>query len=437
MKAISVQRKRESSRDRETGRDREAGQAIVILAFAMIVLLAFAALAIDGGNAYVERRRAQNGADAGALAGARQIWMNTAAGDSQSGAVRAAMNAAAEQNGIADSNGILGDGTNSNVKAYYTDKQGNLLSVSGNPVEVGLSDIPPGAAGLKVYASREFQTFIAGIIGQPRMGAVADATAVFIPPVGCGDYAIYATGPSGNNMSVSVTGSSAGGGGNNFAITDGGIYGGDGGHVQNTQIVGSGLTVDIVGGCNGSCSLGGTATVNYNAQPQAVPALYDLSDYQAPSGQYYTFASGNGDYYYHDSSETFDGNMNEGVHFIDGNVTLRDIGGPNNLQHVSIIATGDIKIVGGAYINTYDPRMPALFSLSGNTSNGAVGAHNPEIEIHGFIYAPNGSVNISGASGALYGAVYAKEVKWDASQAGIVYEPAFCPPQRARVWLLK
>ena len=54
----------------------EQGQAIVIMAFALIALLAFAALAIDGGNAYVERRRAQNGADAGALAGARQVWIN-------------------------------------------------------------------------------------------------------------------------------------------------------------------------------------------------------------------------------------------------------------------------------------------------------------------------------------------------------------------------
>ena len=54
-------------------RKREQGQAIVIMAFALIALLAFAALAIDGGNAYVERRRSQNGADAAALAGARQV----------------------------------------------------------------------------------------------------------------------------------------------------------------------------------------------------------------------------------------------------------------------------------------------------------------------------------------------------------------------------
>jgi uncharacterized membrane protein len=54
--------------------ENERGQAIVILALAMAALLLFASLAIDGGNAYVERRRAQNAADAAALAGARQLW---------------------------------------------------------------------------------------------------------------------------------------------------------------------------------------------------------------------------------------------------------------------------------------------------------------------------------------------------------------------------
>src|SRR5512139_1910650 len=114
----------------------EQGQAIVIMAFALIVLLAFAALAIDGGNAYVERRRSQNGADAGALAGARQVWINRANLDSTETQVRREINSAAEKNGIADSNGIPGDDVNANVRAFYTDAQGNLLGsqvgASGN-----------------------------------------------------------------------------------------------------------------------------------------------------------------------------------------------------------------------------------------------------------------------------------------------------------------
>ncbi|OGO15321.1 MAG: hypothetical protein A2Y93_09045 [Chloroflexi bacterium RBG_13_68_17] len=51
----------------------ERGQSIVLLAFAFVAMLGFASLAVDGGLLYTERRRAQNGADAAALAGALAI----------------------------------------------------------------------------------------------------------------------------------------------------------------------------------------------------------------------------------------------------------------------------------------------------------------------------------------------------------------------------
>ena len=48
----------------------ERGQAIVLIVLAMIVLLGFTALAVDGSMVYSDRRWAQNVADASALAGA-------------------------------------------------------------------------------------------------------------------------------------------------------------------------------------------------------------------------------------------------------------------------------------------------------------------------------------------------------------------------------
>ena len=45
----------------------ERGQALILIALALIGMLALTALAVDGGNAYSERRRAQNAADAAAL----------------------------------------------------------------------------------------------------------------------------------------------------------------------------------------------------------------------------------------------------------------------------------------------------------------------------------------------------------------------------------
>jgi uncharacterized membrane protein len=45
----------------------EKGQAIVMVAFAVIGLVAFAALAIDGGRVFSDKRHAQNAADSAAL----------------------------------------------------------------------------------------------------------------------------------------------------------------------------------------------------------------------------------------------------------------------------------------------------------------------------------------------------------------------------------
>lgn len=48
----------------------EKGQALIVIVFSFIGLLGMAALAIDGGNAYLERRKTQSAADAAALSGA-------------------------------------------------------------------------------------------------------------------------------------------------------------------------------------------------------------------------------------------------------------------------------------------------------------------------------------------------------------------------------
>jgi hypothetical protein len=62
-------------------RFRQRGQAIILIVFAIIGLVGITALAVDGGNAYLERRRVQNAVDATALGGALarikgQGWIN-------------------------------------------------------------------------------------------------------------------------------------------------------------------------------------------------------------------------------------------------------------------------------------------------------------------------------------------------------------------------
>ncbi len=58
---------------------RQRGASIVLFTVAMFALMAFMALAIDGGNLYVARVELQNAADSGALAGAKGLVRPTGA----------------------------------------------------------------------------------------------------------------------------------------------------------------------------------------------------------------------------------------------------------------------------------------------------------------------------------------------------------------------
>src|SRR4030095_15875807 len=48
----------------------ERGQALILIAFAMVALVGFAALAIDGGSVFSDRRHSQNTSDTSVLAAA-------------------------------------------------------------------------------------------------------------------------------------------------------------------------------------------------------------------------------------------------------------------------------------------------------------------------------------------------------------------------------
>jgi uncharacterized membrane protein len=50
-------------------KEQEKGQIIILLAVSMVVVMVVAALAVDGGMIYTERRFAQNAADASGFAG--------------------------------------------------------------------------------------------------------------------------------------------------------------------------------------------------------------------------------------------------------------------------------------------------------------------------------------------------------------------------------
>lgn len=181
---------------RNVRRTGETGQAVVVIALLMIGLVAMLGLVLDGGNAYAQRRRMQNAADAAALAGAGRM--------SQSGTsnqqVLASVNEYATRNGASP-----------NPPAYYIRSNGHQMNrVASYPAY----DQPPqGAVGVHVTTTLTVQTYFLGALGINTFTAFADAAAMAGPAgsvVGLVPWALNwdaASAPNGARVSL---GSSAG-----------------------------------------------------------------------------------------------------------------------------------------------------------------------------------------------------------------------------------
>ena len=117
----------------------ERGQALILIVFSIIGLFGVSALAIDGGNAYRERRKTQNAADAAALSGAiarieGRDW-------------REAALASAESNGF-DNNGIT-----------------NTVELNTPPIEGPYATDPQF---IQVIITSHLDTFFGPVIGIPQ-----------------------------------------------------------------------------------------------------------------------------------------------------------------------------------------------------------------------------------------------------------------------------
>jgi hypothetical protein len=133
-------------------------------------------LAIDGGNLFMQRRRAQNAADAAAMAGTRMLAkaINTchADPDGTDAVIASQVNRFAEQNGVSDTNGVPGDEVNANVTAHYLDADSNVLG------QVGGGTVPAGATGIEASVQQDHQTYFLALVGIDQAGASAGATAM-------------------------------------------------------------------------------------------------------------------------------------------------------------------------------------------------------------------------------------------------------------------
>jgi len=207
----------------------QRGQSLIIITLALVATLALAALVVDGGNAYVQRRRMQNAADAGALAGVREICSG---GDPEGAAIDYA-----QRNG------------------------GQDVTVSVNTDERTVT----------VTAQTQFPTFFAGMIGISELTARAEATA----QVNCGEYAIWANSETCRHA-FKLTGS-------------GGMVHGDAHSNNDVHISGSGHTIEGVCEYVTSYHLTGSGhSVTFvHTSVAPLPAEYNLDEYEAAADYYH------------------------------------------------------------------------------------------------------------------------------------------------------
>jgi len=148
----------------------ERGQALIIIAFAIIGLVAVTALTIDGGNAYSDRRHAQNAADTAVLAAAVSKVRHPGSMSTWKEAGRQR----AEDNMYADSD--YTDGTSSekvNVEVYSC---AEAASSCPTPYE-GDSEY------IQVIITSVVDTYFAPIVGIPTITNKVDAVARASEPV--------------------------------------------------------------------------------------------------------------------------------------------------------------------------------------------------------------------------------------------------------------
>src|SRR5690242_5433233 len=120
-----------SARSMRKQQSLQSGQAIVLMALAMMGLLAFVVLAIDGGRFYTQRRKSQNASDMSSLAGLYRYAKAADPSTLKDSDVLSEINRVAEINEIADTNATKGDAINANVQAWWVDKTGGIIRQMG------------------------------------------------------------------------------------------------------------------------------------------------------------------------------------------------------------------------------------------------------------------------------------------------------------------
>lgn len=418
----------------------QRGQTIIFVALAAFVLFGFLGLALDAGNTYFERRKAQNVADAAALAGASE-W--------SSGAINSAT-AVTKAREYAGKNG------------YTTDTGGEGVWVGDPFVGEVKVNVPPDFGTfqgdnryIQVEVKRTVPTFFAGVMNIFNVDVYAWATATGAGPAY--DAATISISPDQDstyfNGAVNVT-------------IQGDMLSLGGMEVDGTStlinVTGSGTMADELDDPHDDYNP--TAGVYEHVSPLDYPRIPPPAIPASPTGQcrnngdpcefpvtglppgsvvlqpgHYTqmrLLSSFGDTFY----------LKPGVYAVDGDVTIGagvtitseyPAGSYNPVIFYMLGSSSQFDVAGDATIKLWSDHTPtypfhnvAIYSNSCHPSQPAVKIRGTSASrINGTIYAPCGMVSLGGTSGEL---IHGQVIGWQIEFFGtnsttVVYDPDNAP----------
>ena len=433
----------------------ESGQIAVLLVAVFFGSIAMAAVAIDGGNAFVQRRIAQNAADNAALAAASYFARNSS--PSEIGLLTELIQIA-QANGIDDWDGVLTNEVNDNVEAYYTDIKGNRIP--GCNIVGSCAVIPTETYGFEIIAHKQVDTFLARLIGWNTIAVQARGVAVMYPTfAGLVNMANLAIGSCPEIKAYDGSG--------NKSEVIGGIHSNDdlylsgsdyhfhgrATHVEGYTPAGTNNTFDASSPANGSIITNPLVGLQTNMFAPGGAQVQGMTVHNLSSGGTVNTGRLILEGYYNPST----GQMAEGVYYAGNNAI--EISDSNMTGTVTFVSNNQIKISGSdnsftAYIDSlliFSNKQPAepckdwVVDVGGSGNPEPVVSHVPDFNnpvvvqessniYRGLIYAPRGQVVTSGSKSTIRGAILAQAIKLNGSQELIIYDSG---PGTPRIELIK
>ncbi len=379
----------------------ERGQAIVILVLAMIVLLGFAGLAIDGGNLYAQRRHAQAAVDNAALAYGLAMSREETQVVAEDRAEQVLIN-----------NG-------------YTDPE-NWTAANSSPGDVDVIIAAPAGNTIQITLTATIKTAFIHLVYRGPAAYTVTAKAKGTPPVypfaGYGIVSLRQC--SGDGATDANVGSTGGGNTGGINVYNGGIVANlpipasanCGFHPPNN---GSGITA-TGGVCNvgSETDFGGNmdqVTPNCNDGEALTDPMGPLNDNPPVCNQNGSFSGGKwqpGKYDNDPATQAPEpgwGTYAPGIYCIEGGINPSGNGtitGSGVLFYfisggIDLQGQGSISISGPSCPRTSEPENPCtypnlvMYSKPGNTSTFDIGG-NGGSNITGTIYLPDGTLDASG-----------------------------------------